>query len=153
MNTPEPKPKRSRRMVLWLVAMPIAILLLALAGANWKFFHLAYAKHLMRSDDPKKQGRGVQMVAETHLRKGMTRDEIQRLLSPARVEDGLVSGEFLSSAGFTVDAVLVLPVIIEGTPPLPVGWLIFMHFENDKAIYSFFLPEPDLVGEGGQVIS
>jgi len=36
---PEPKPKRSRRMVFWLVAVPIVILLLALAGANWKTFH------------------------------------------------------------------------------------------------------------------
>ncbi len=84
---PEPKPKRSRRMVLWMVAMPIAILLLALAGANWKTFHLAYAKHLMRSEDPAKQGRGVWMVVETHLRKGMPLEEVRRLLTPATVTE------------------------------------------------------------------
>ncbi len=85
MTTPEPKPKRSRRMVVWLVAMPTAILLLALAGANWKRFHLAYAKHLMRSDDRMTQWQGVDMVLQTHLREGMSLEEVRRLLAPARV--------------------------------------------------------------------
>ncbi len=93
MNTPapEPKPKRSRRMVVWMVAMPIAILLLALAGANWKRFHLAYAKHLISSDDTMKQYRGVQIVLETHLRKGMTLEEVRAILAPARVSESELS--------------------------------------------------------------
>jgi len=95
MTTPaaEPKPKRSRRMVLWMVAMPIAILLLALAGANWKTFHLAYAKHLMSSDGQPKHSRGVQMVLDTHLRDGMTLEEVRRLFAPAKVaQDRFLTG-------------------------------------------------------------
>ncbi len=72
-------------MIVWMVAMPIAILLLALAGANWKFFHLAYAKHLIRSDDREKRYRGLQMVFRTHLREGMALEEVRAILAPARV--------------------------------------------------------------------
>ena len=72
-------------MVLWLVAAPIVILLLALAGANWKTFHLAYAKHLMSSDDPDKQFKGGRMVLRTHLRDGMPLEEVRGLLAPFRV--------------------------------------------------------------------
>ncbi len=79
---PEPKPKRSRRMVVWMVAVPIVILLLALAGANWKRFHLAYAKHLMQSEVPAERYKGAQMIFETHLRKGMRVEEVRRLFPP-----------------------------------------------------------------------
>ncbi len=88
MTSPAPSPapaKRSKRMVLWLVAVPIVILLLALAGANWKVFHLAYAKHHMSSDDPDKQYRGLRMVVETHLRKGMSLEEVRAILVPAEL--------------------------------------------------------------------
>ena len=87
MTTPAPSPapaKRSKRMVVWMVAVPIVILLLALAGANWKRFHLAYAKHLIASDDLTKQKRGVTMVLRTHLRDGMSLEEVRRLLAPAK---------------------------------------------------------------------
>ena len=84
-SEPEPKPKRSRRMIVWLVVAPIVVLLLALTGANWKAFHLAYAKHLMRSDDPEAQERGVWMVIDTHLRDGMTLEEVRRVFAPAKV--------------------------------------------------------------------
>jgi len=82
---PEPEPKRSRRMIVWLVVAPIVILLLALAGANWKTFHLAYAKHLMSSTDPDKQAKGIRMVLETHICKGMTLGEVRRLLAPTEI--------------------------------------------------------------------
>ena len=72
-------------MVLWLVAVPIVILLLALAGANWKTFHLAYAKHLMRSTDPAKQKKGAWMVYENHLREGMPLEEVRAILAPAKL--------------------------------------------------------------------
>ncbi len=84
---PEPKPKRSRRMVVWMVAVPIVILLLALAAANWKIFHLAYCKHLIRSSDPKKQTRGIEMVFATHLRKGMKLEEVRAIVAPASVTE------------------------------------------------------------------
>ena len=89
MNTPEPepKPKRSRRMIVWLVAAPIVVLLLALAGANWKTFHLAYCKYLIASDDGDKQTRGAWMVIETHLHEGMTLEEVRALIAPARVTE------------------------------------------------------------------
>jgi hypothetical protein len=35
-------------MIVWLIIAPTVLLLLAFAGANWKFFHLVYAKHLVR---------------------------------------------------------------------------------------------------------
>ncbi len=97
MTTPAPKPRKSRRMVVWLVAVPIAILLLALAGANWKVFHLAYAKHLMDSSDPKKHYRGVKMVLQTHLRGGTSLEEVRRLLGPAMLaETDYGMGPFLA---------------------------------------------------------
>ena len=80
--------KRARRMIVWMIAVPVVILLLALAGANWKTFHLAYAKHLMRSEVPEEQNRGLEMVLDTHLRVGMTLEEVRRLFQPARVTEG-----------------------------------------------------------------
>ncbi len=77
--------KRARRMIVWLVAAPIVILLLALAGANRKTFHLAYAKHLMSSSDASDQRRGTYMVIDTHVRNGMTLQEVRELLRPAEL--------------------------------------------------------------------
>ncbi len=82
------KPKAgSRRMIAWLVVVPVVLLLLALAGANWKTFHLAYAKHLIASDDPKERARGIEMMVETHLPEGMPLEEVRRLLAPAEVAE------------------------------------------------------------------
>jgi len=69
-------------MIVWLVAAPVVILLLALAGANWKTFHLAYCKHLMSSDDPMTQGRGLARVIMTHMRQGMSKSQVERLVRP-----------------------------------------------------------------------
>ena len=87
--TPEadkpPKPARSRRMVVWLVVLPVVFLLLALAAANWRVFHLAYCKTLLRSSDPAKCGRGITGVADWHVRTGMSLEEVQRLFHPVKV--------------------------------------------------------------------
>ncbi len=95
--TPDPKPRRSRRMVVWMVAVPIVILLLALAGANWRFFHLAYAKHLMGSDDPEKQVEGLARVITAHMRQGMSKSEVEHLVRPLalkRVEHPMIIAPF-----------------------------------------------------------
>lgn len=85
-TAPSPKPRKSRRMVVWMVAVPVVILLLAFAGANWKFFHLAYAKHLMRKDDVLSQYEGIQMLLDTQMQTGMTLEEIRGLFHPMEVK-------------------------------------------------------------------
>ena len=77
--------KRPRRMIVWLVAVPIVILLLALAGANWKTFHLAYCRHLLRSSDHNDRRRSVDMVVDTHLRQGMSLEKVRAVLEPAQL--------------------------------------------------------------------
>jgi hypothetical protein len=79
-------PKRSKRMIFWLVAVPVVMLLLAFAGANWKVFHLAYCKHLMRNADPGTRLDGLQRLGETHLVKGMSREEVSRMVRPLKLE-------------------------------------------------------------------
>ncbi len=48
---------------------------------------MAYAKHLIARDDCAEQNRGIDMVLETHLRKGMSVEEVRRLLAPAIVTE------------------------------------------------------------------
>jgi len=76
----------SRRMVLWLVVAPAALLALAFAGANWRVFHLAWCKHLMKSDYPAKQLEGLRMVLDMHLRKGMTAEEVRGRVAPLEMK-------------------------------------------------------------------
>ena len=83
---PAPQPRKSRRMILWMVVAPVVVLLLAFGGANWKVFHLIYAKHLMRKDDIQSREKGLQMVLKTHLQTGMTREEVSRLLYPVKLQ-------------------------------------------------------------------
>ena len=54
---------RSRRMVVWLVVAPAVIVLLAVLGANWKAFHLAYCRHLLRSEGQDERERGIRLMA------------------------------------------------------------------------------------------
>ena len=129
---PAEKP-RSRRMIVWLVAAPIVILLLALAGANWKTFHLAYAKHLMSSEDREKQRDGVEMVLRTHLRKGMSLEEVRRLLAPARV----IFWPHLSTIECRFAGVYVTTG--EGGKYQPAAGLTFD--ENDRLSYIKFIPD------------
>jgi len=73
-------------MIVWLVAVPAVLLLLAFAGAKWKVFHLAYCKHLLRSSDPKARNRGFEKIMRTHLKGGMDIEEVQRLVAPLKLE-------------------------------------------------------------------
>jgi hypothetical protein len=73
-------------MVVWLVIAPIVLLLLTLAGANWKVFHLAYCRNMLSSDDAARRERAVCMIVRTHVEKGMHLDAVRALLRPATLE-------------------------------------------------------------------
>jgi hypothetical protein len=85
-------------MVVWLVVTPTVLLLLALAGANWKTFHLAYCKHLMRSSNPDDRWRGLKMVVEIHLSKGMSPEQLRPLVAPLHLDMCLSPEEELQQA-------------------------------------------------------
>ncbi len=116
----EPKPRKSRRMVVWMVVVPIVILLLALAGANWKFFHLAYAKHLIGSEDSESQADGVRMIYRTHLREGMKLEEVERLFRPA----GLIR---LDLSHKTYDVI----IIVDRKPSIPLHYKYALPFDDE----------------------
>jgi len=90
--------KHSRRMLVWMIAVPAVLLLLALAGANWRVFHLAYCKRLMRSDDPRERARGLEMVLEHHIEKGITVEEVRRRIAPLKMK--LTARSYRGSAFF-----------------------------------------------------
>jgi hypothetical protein len=73
-------------MFVWLIAVPVALLLLALAGANWRVFHQGYCKRLMRKDDPRERVRGLEKVLEHHIRKGMTVEEVRERIAPLKMK-------------------------------------------------------------------
>ena len=77
------KPLRTwRPMAIWAIALAGLLLLLAWSGANWKTFHLAYCRHLMRSRDGETRNSGIAKVCSTHLRPGMTTEEVRRMFHP-----------------------------------------------------------------------
>jgi hypothetical protein len=71
-------------MIWWLVVMPVALLLLAWGGANWKVFHLMYCKHLL-AGSPQEQRRGIALVEKHHLSVGMSIDEVRELYAPVDI--------------------------------------------------------------------
>ncbi len=77
----------SKRMIFWLVAVPCLLLSLVVAGVNWRVFHLAYCRHLTSSEDPEDRFRGLQLVAEYQLRKGMSAEEVRRLVAPLEMKE------------------------------------------------------------------
>ena len=79
-SSPDPRP--SRRMFPWLVGLPAVLLLLAFAGAHWRVFHLAYCKRLFLSANEWDQVRGTYMLPRTHLRTGMSVEEVLGVLDP-----------------------------------------------------------------------
>jgi hypothetical protein len=88
MSEDQPAPKRRPwRMLFWMVIAPAAVLLLVLAGANWRFFHLAYCRHLLRSSDHRDRSKGMDMIFKRHLREGMSQEEVRSVLEPARLEN------------------------------------------------------------------
>jgi hypothetical protein len=82
-GAPVDAPKRSERMIFWLVVLPVVLLLLAFAGANWRWFHFAYCRHLLRTEDVASQGRALWLIERYgHLKPGTAREEVKRLLAP-----------------------------------------------------------------------
>ena len=85
-------PRTKRRMLVWMVILPAALLLLALAGANWKVFHLAYARRLLTSGDKERHSRGVELTCRHHLHKGMLFKKVRRLLDPLEMHCSVNEG-------------------------------------------------------------
>ena len=83
----------SRKMVLWSAALAAFLLLAAWGAANWKVFHLAYCKHLISSSDPEKQYRGMELIEKHHLRKGMTLEEVRKIMAPLQLRKGEADGD------------------------------------------------------------
>ncbi len=127
--SPEPV-KRSKRMVVWLVAVPIVILLLALAGANWKTFHLAYAKHLMRSAESADRKKGAVMMCETHVRAGMPRQEVSELLKPATLHRTPYMDQFTYQGQRWY--------VVAG----PKDIFVYVTFDKNDAYFRHFSAEP-----------
>jgi hypothetical protein len=67
-------------MITWLVIVPGVLVLLALAGANWRVFSLAYCRSLLRSEDRDRQGRGLRIIHEQGLLAGADFDRATDLL-------------------------------------------------------------------------
>jgi hypothetical protein len=74
-------------MLLWSAALAAFLLLLAWGGTNWKAFHLAYCRHLLASRDVGTRLKGLGAIADTHLRAGLTREEVRRLFGAEFVRD------------------------------------------------------------------
>jgi len=79
---------------------------------NWKVFHLAYCKHLLKSNESEKRDRGIAMVVSTHVRPGMTIHQVSWLLHPVELgqdegaKPGVYSFEFEGPPGYHKEAVL-----------------------------------------------
>jgi hypothetical protein len=80
-------PARHSPMLWLLVVLPAVLLLLALGAANWKAFHMAYCKSLLRSASAQKQLRGIRLTGQTHLNRGMSVEETEKLFAPVAVEE------------------------------------------------------------------
>ena len=78
----------SRRMVFWMIAVPVVLLLLAVTGANWRIFHLSYCRHLLKSDDAGKRLEGLKGITRYHLGKGMNRETLAMTVSPLPLRPG-----------------------------------------------------------------
>jgi len=87
-----PCPRKSwRSTILWGLVLAVVALGGTWAVTNWKVLHLAYCQRLMASKSEKRQIDGVQKVGLTHLRAGMTLEQVARLFAPARL-DGPLEG-------------------------------------------------------------
>jgi hypothetical protein len=85
-------------MVFWLIVIPVVLLLLAFAGANWKVFHLAYCRSLLRSGELKKQDRALELIDDTgHLVPGTSVAEVRALLRPIDGQDVTSQFDFVPS--------------------------------------------------------
>jgi len=74
-------------MVAWLVIVPVVLLLLAFAGANWKAFHLAYCRQRIRSKEISDRFGGAMGLVEHHLRSGMSEETVLARFDPLQWTD------------------------------------------------------------------
>ena len=80
-----------RSAIIWSVALAAFSLGAAWTIANWEVLHLVWCRHLLSSKDEMRQIDGIQKVALTHLRAGLTKDEVVKLFWPVRM-DGPMEG-------------------------------------------------------------
>ena len=84
----------SRRMIAWSAALAAFLFLAAWGAANWRALHLAYCRHLLRSDDVAKQGQGLLRIYDVkHLRPGLSVAEAKALLAPLKPEREILADE------------------------------------------------------------
>ncbi len=84
----------SVRMIAWSAALAAFLSLAAWGAANWRAFHLAYCRHLLRSDDVAQQGRGLLGIYDLkHLSPGLSVAEAKALLAPLKPVIELVGDE------------------------------------------------------------
>ena len=75
-----------RATIIWSLVLAVVALGGTWTAANWKTLHLAYCKRLLASKDQARQIEGIQKVTTTHLRSGLTRDQVRRLFTPMRFD-------------------------------------------------------------------
>jgi hypothetical protein len=73
-------------MVGFYISAGAVILLLLIAGANWRALHLAYCKHLMRSGDYDLRRQGLVRLIDVHLDHSMPLERMRRLIYPATLD-------------------------------------------------------------------
>jgi hypothetical protein len=83
---------RSRRMIGFYSAIGALILLLMIAGANWRVLHLTYCRHLMKSEDYGSRNKGVRLLIQVHFQEGMTLAKVRQLARPAKVRPAGIFG-------------------------------------------------------------
>jgi hypothetical protein len=88
-NTASPAPSAAEhrgwsvKMIAWSAALAAFLLLAAWGAANWRVFHLAYCKHLLRSGDPAKVAKALRLIPKfDHVRVGMTYQEVCKIMWP-----------------------------------------------------------------------
>ncbi len=78
-------PRRSGRMVVWMVIVPVVVVLLAAAGATWarRRMHLAYVGRLIVGPNPEA---GFKILREKYLRAGMPQSEAVEIFRQAGMQ-------------------------------------------------------------------
>lgn len=90
----ESKPRDSwRATIIWSLVLALLAFGAVWAITGWKTFHLAYCKRLMASENAERQIEGIMKAGATHLRQGLSRQEVERIFSPARL-DGPMQGSY-----------------------------------------------------------
>ena len=70
-------------MIVWSVALAAVLLLAAWGAANWRVFHLAYCRHLLRSGNQEEIAKALRLMPKHgHIHVGMSYQEVCDLLRP-----------------------------------------------------------------------